>query len=303
MDREQTAVTDKPRLLRGVPAGGQWAEKKTPEADLDLAVGAKRTDYPRSLQDELNMEQWRWSDIVREVGRDEAERLYQRSGGSIGAALALYQQPPGTPLTSKAARLVADKRSARMDPPTVDLDSSAVEPTGSGRTGETVTADDIDSVAVNIVAAKSGMQRMWRDRDGRVRSGRAAAIVDDRTGDKAGPDTPVEDCRLVTGGEWQGAMNSVPLSNTPIDMTLGEATKAGSIVSAAASKSKVSWQGDGGRIVGQAQSMLRDDAGYPAPPGTDIRDCRLYVVDVNGWDRYVPVKQLLTDEAEFDILG
>jgi len=68
------------RQPKGQPVGGQFAAKANPEGETELADAA-----PTDPADEP----WSWNVVYDMLGADEANALFEESGGSLGKALAI----------------------------------------------------------------------------------------------------------------------------------------------------------------------------------------------------------------------
>jgi hypothetical protein len=94
------------RQPAGVAIGGQFAPHSTGEADFDLFEPPQETRYHpdpvrhSSLREAIEAEsdEWTWTALAAEEGKERATELYQRSGGSLGRALALAQDDRNDPL-------------------------------------------------------------------------------------------------------------------------------------------------------------------------------------------------------------
>jgi hypothetical protein len=91
----------------GIPIGGQFAPHDTGEADIELIDAPPAS--PRLQPDpathgslreamEADSEEWTWTALAAEEGKERATELYQHSGGSLGRALALAQNDRNHPL-------------------------------------------------------------------------------------------------------------------------------------------------------------------------------------------------------------
>ena len=87
------------RQPAGVPIGGQFAPHSTDEADFDLFEPPQGVPFHpdpvrhSSLREAMEAEsqEWTWTALAAEEGKERAAELYQLSGGSLGRALALAQ--------------------------------------------------------------------------------------------------------------------------------------------------------------------------------------------------------------------
>ena len=95
------------RQPAGTPVGGQFEPHSTGEAYIELSdpppaqaplhPGPARHDSLREAM-EAESEEWTWTALAAEEGKERANELYQRSGGSLGRALALAQNDRNDPL-------------------------------------------------------------------------------------------------------------------------------------------------------------------------------------------------------------
>jgi len=111
------------RKSKGQPTGGQFAAKSNPESDTELEDSASAGGLG-SAPAEADDEVWSWGAMYDILGHEEANSLFDESGGSLGKAIAI------------AVRREADRASAAANLPNAWHAAGITDPAAIARMQE-----------------------------------------------------------------------------------------------------------------------------------------------------------------------